>query len=125
MRERRFRKYKSQNRVPFSIKKLSSSVNFSVFDICQTSGCKVVNSFNNQGKGTQDFTDAKIILIGGCCCCCTSFVFSFFLSLFLFFLFLVFLGYWFSQSDVDEFLFTSKSPDANKGFRFSIIIYHC
>ena len=82
----------------FLSKKLSSSVNFSVFDICQTSGCKVMNSFNNQGNGTQDFTNAKIILTGGCCCCCTSFdlhgiiklnkysiVFYFFVSLFIFF----------------------------------------
>jgi len=82
----------------FLSKMLSSSVNFSVFDISQTSGCKVVNSFNNQGKGSQNFTNAKIILTGGCRCCCSSFdlhgiiklnkyslaVFDFFVSLFIY-----------------------------------------
>ncbi|BAT94327.1 hypothetical protein VIGAN_08092200 [Vigna angularis var. angularis] len=57
----------------FLSKKISSSVNFSVFDVIQTSGCKVTNSFNNLGNGTQNFANAKIMLTGGCCCCCTSF----------------------------------------------------
>jgi len=57
----------------FPSKKLSPFVNFSVFDIRQAGGCKVTNSFNNLGNGTQNFANAKIMLTGCCCCCCTEF----------------------------------------------------
>lgn len=88
----------------FLSKKISSSVNFSVFDVIQTSGRKVTNSFNNLGNGTQNFANAKIMLTGGCCCCCTSFdlhgiiksantlLFDFFVSFFIY-LFIYFLSF--------------------------------
>ncbi|CAJ1976926.1 unnamed protein product [Sphenostylis stenocarpa] len=48
-------------------KTLSSVANFSRFQV-------ITDSFNKQGNGTQNFTDAKIIITEGCCrcCCCTS-----------------------------------------------------